>query len=148
MPLLISIGIVTLSGAAGGIINALVSDKGFMMPSEETAEGVCVIRPGFAGNIFLGAVCALIFWGLYGTFCSAAAGLISADIPITISTITYAILLGLGGARWLTNKVNKKLLSTAANAAGASRASFENVQNIPIVTSARTFSMAKEMYHK
>ena len=49
----------------GGIINALVSDNGFVKPSEETAGEVTIIRPGFAGNILLGAVAAFISWGLY-----------------------------------------------------------------------------------
>lgn len=142
-----------LSGAAGGIINALVRDNGFIMPGKETTEGVSIIWPGFAGNIFLGALSAFISWGLYELFSNAilngnATGFISADIPITISIITDAVLVSIVGARWLTNEVNKKLLSAAANAACASKASFNDIRKIPIVTSARTFSMAKEMYHK
>ena len=68
MPMLIPIGVIMLSGAIGGIINALVSDNGFIKPSEETAGEVTIIRPGFAGNILLGAVAAFISWGLYGAF--------------------------------------------------------------------------------
>jgi len=49
--MLIPIGIVMLSGAVGGIVNALVSDNGFVRPSEETQGDVTIIRPGFAGNI-------------------------------------------------------------------------------------------------
>jgi len=142
-----------LSGAAGGIINALVRDNGLIMPGKKTAEGVNIIWPGFAGNIFLGAVCAFIFWGLCELFSNSilngnATGFITADIPITISVITYAVLVGIVGARWLTNEVDKKLQSMAANAAGTSKASFNDIRKIPIAASARTFSMAKEMYHK
>jgi len=68
MPMLIPIGVIMLSGAVGGIINALVSDNGFVKPSEETAGEVTIIRPGFAGNILLGSVAAFISWGLYGAF--------------------------------------------------------------------------------
>ena len=151
--MLISIGIVMLSGAAGGIINALVSDNGFIIPSEETVEGASIIRPGFAGNIFLGAVCAFISWGLYGVFNNTviygnATGFISADIPITISAVACTVLVGVGGARWLTNEVDKKLQSIAAKAAVASKTSLDDVRKIPIVMPARPFYVAKEMYHK
>lgn len=56
------------SGAVGGIVNALVSDNGFVRPSEETAGDVTIIRPGIAGNLILGSVAAFISWGLYGAF--------------------------------------------------------------------------------
>ena len=69
--MLIPIGIIMLSGAVGGIVNALVSDNGFIKPSEETAGDVTIIRPGFAGNILLGGMAAFISWGLYGAFSNA-----------------------------------------------------------------------------
>ncbi|MCX6669756.1 MAG: hypothetical protein NTV25_08150 [Methanothrix sp.] len=58
-----SIGIIMLSGAVGGIINALVSDNGFIKPREESAGDVTIIRPGFAGNVLLGGAAAFISWG-------------------------------------------------------------------------------------
>jgi hypothetical protein len=56
--------IILLSGAFGGIINAIISDNGFIRPREETVDSVTIIRPGLAGNILLGAVAAFISWGL------------------------------------------------------------------------------------
>jgi len=37
MTMLVPIGVIMLSGAVGGIVNALVSDNGFIKPSEESA---------------------------------------------------------------------------------------------------------------
>ena len=151
MPMLIPIGIIMLSGAIGGIVNALVSDNGFIKPSEETAGEVTIIRPGFAGNILLGAVAAFVSWGLYGAFSNAVlfgttSGIGTDDITVSIASIAGALLVGIGGARWLTNEVDKKLLRTAAATAAASKSSFDDSQKIAIATPAQAFNIAKKMY--
>lgn len=151
MPMLIPIGVIMLSGAVGGIINALVSDNGFVKPSEETAGEVTIVRPGFAGNILLGAVAAFISWGLYGAFSNTvlfgtATGLGTDDITVSIASIAGALLVGIGGARWLTNEVDKKLLRTAAATAAASKANFDDSQRIAVASPAQAFNIAKKMY--
>jgi hypothetical protein len=151
MSMLMPIGIIALSGAVGGVINALVSDNGFIKPREETAENVTIIRPGFAGNILLGGVAAFISWGLYGAFSSnivygAVSGAGAEEVSVTISSIAGAILVGIGGARWLTNEVDKRLLRTAASTAAASRESFDDAQKIAVSTPAQAFNIAKKMY--
>jgi hypothetical protein len=152
MSFLEPIGIILLSGAFGGIINAIVSDNGFIRPREETVDNVTIVRPGFAGNILLGAVAAFISWGLYGAFSGAIiygseTGLV-ANISLSISTVAGAILIGIGGARWLTNEVDKTLLRTAAVTAAASRSSYEESQRIAIATPAQAFNIAKKMYEE
>ncbi len=150
MPMLIPIGIIMLSGAIGGIVNALVSDNGFIKPSEENAGEVTIIRPGFAGNILLGAVAAFISWGLYGAFANTVlfgtTGLGADEVSVSISSIAGALLVGIGGARWLTNEVDKKLLRTAAATAAASKANFDDSQKIAIASPAQAFNIAKKMY--
>ncbi len=151
--MLLPIGIIILSGAIGGIINALVSDNGFVKPREENAGDVTIIRPGFAGNILLGGVAAFISWGLYGAFSNAivygaVTGSGTTEISVTISAIAGAVLVGIGGARWLTNEVDKKLLRTAAAAAAASKASFDDSQKIAVATPAQAFNIAKKMYQE
>ena len=151
MSMLMPIGIIALSGAVGGVINALVSDNGFIKPREETAENVTIIRPGFAGNILLGGAAAFISWGLYGAFSSAivygaANGAGTTEVSVTISSIAGAVLVGIGGARWLTNEVDKRLLRTAASTAAASRESFDEAQKIAVSTPAQAFNIAKKMY--
>jgi hypothetical protein len=151
MSLLVPLGIILLSGAFGGIINAIISDNGFIRPREETVDNVTIVRPGFMGNILLGAVAAFISWGLYGAYSAvivyiSGTGLGTEEISISISTIAGAILIGIGGARWLTNEVDKTLLRTAAVTAAASRASYDESQRIAIATPAQAFNIAKKMY--
>lgn len=151
MSLLVPLGIILLSGAFGGIINAIVSDNGFIRPREETVDNITIVRPGFLGNILLGAVAAFISWGLYGAYSAvivyiAGTGLGTEGISISVSTIAGAILIGIGGARWLTNEVDKTLLRTAAVTAAASRASYDESQRIAISTPAQAFNIAKRMY--
>ena len=91
MTMLVPIGVIMLSGAVGGIVNALVSDNGFIKPSEESAGEVTIIRPGFAGNVLLGAVAAFVSWGLYGAFANTAlfgtvTGIGTEEISVSISS--------------------------------------------------------------
>lgn len=151
--MLIPFGIIMLSGGVGGIVNALVSDNGFVRPIKETAGSVTIIRPGFAGNILLGAVAAFISWGLYGAFSNVAvwgalSGPGTAEVTVSISSIAGAVLVGIGGAHWLTNEVDKKLLQTAAVTAAASKASFDDSERIATATPARAFNIAKKMYQQ
>jgi hypothetical protein len=151
--MLIPIGIVMFSGAIGGMVNALVSENGFVRPSEEAAGGVVIIRPGFAGNMLLGAVAAFISWGLYGAFSSVViwgslTGMGTADISVSIASVSGAILIGMGGARWLTNEVDKKLLRTAASIAAAAEPSFDDSQSIATASPAQAFQIAKKMYQE
>jgi hypothetical protein len=46
------------AGAIGGVVNALMSDNGFILPRAEEGEGFSVIRPGYLGNVLIGAVAA------------------------------------------------------------------------------------------
>jgi hypothetical protein len=149
--ILLSIGFILLGGALGGIINAIMSDNGFIWPREEKIDNVSIIRPGFAGNILLGSVAAFVSWGLYGSFSGAIiygslSGIGAEDVSVSISAMAGAILIGIGGARWLTNEVDKTLLKTAAVTAAASRPSPEGSQSITVSTPAQAFNIAKKMY--
>jgi len=148
--MLIPIGIIMISGAMGGFVNALVSDNGFIKPSEEVSGDVTIVRPGFAGNILLGGMAAFISWGLYGSFSNTVVyGATSIpgtnEISVSISTISGAVLVGMGGARWLTNEVDKKLLRNAAANAAASRGFVDESRKIAASTPAQALKIAKKM---
>ena len=51
-------------GAAGGIVNALLTDNGFILPKKEEKDNTKIIRPGFLVNIFIGGIAAVVSWGL------------------------------------------------------------------------------------
>ncbi|MBD2255510.1 hypothetical protein [Nostoc parmelioides] len=123
--------IIACAGAVGGLINALLSDNGFVLPrTEKINNGNSIIRPGFIGNVLIGAISAAISWGLYGPM----AYYVIAGSPnlnqnpvessgITLSSLVGAVLVGVGGARWLTNEVDKTLLKVAASEAASKVAS-------------------------
>jgi hypothetical protein len=122
-----------IAGIIGGGINALISDNGFMLPSPEPAgEGKAIIRPGFIGNIFIGITAAIVSWMLYGPFASACmmgCTLTQAPVTLTFAGFGGAVIIALGGARWLNAEVDKKMLLSAAiisqgsdNNQGAARA--------------------------
>lgn len=114
MPEWVPVAIILLSGGVGGIINALLGDNGFKGLHAESMDNVHIVRPGFLGNILLGATAAFISWGLYdmssgAVIYGAPAELGGDGISISISTIAGAILMGVGGARWLNNETDKAL---------------------------------------
>lgn len=52
------------AGGVGGVVNALMTDNGFALPRfEQVTTGVNILRPGFVGNVIIGAVAALMILG-------------------------------------------------------------------------------------
>jgi len=119
--------VVFAAGGFGGAVNALMSDNGFLLPRPESVGGATIWRPGFLGNILIGGVSAVISWGLYGPFAArvivgASEGGPSAPAGLTLSALVGGLLVGVAGARWLTNEVDKTALRTAASQAAAGAA--------------------------
>ena len=112
--------LVFAAGGVGGVVNALLSDNGFVVPRGEQAAQTSVTRPGLLVNLVLGGVAAVVSWGLYGPlageFLAGGAPPAAGQTPpgLTLAGFVGAVLVGMGGARWLTNEVDKKLLRAAA----------------------------------
>jgi hypothetical protein len=148
-------------GAVGGVANALISDNGFVLPKRETAAGANVLRPGFIGNIILGAIAAVVFWGLYGPF--AEVNVVGDDpreapnvagatreqeddkVGETLAGLIGALVIGAGGARVITSEVDKKLLRATATEAATKPASSEKVAEIANATPAAALNIAAAM---
>jgi len=116
-------GVIVFFGALGGVINALMSDSGFIMPGRYDEGGNKVWKPGVLGNMLLGAAAAFITWGLYGPFTELV--LMPPDpktqATLTLSALVGAFLVGIGGSRIITSEVEKSVLSrTAVQAANLS----------------------------
>lgn len=151
MPLIAELWAILLTGALGGAINAFISDNGFVLPREENINNVVIFRPGFIGNIIIGAIASLVTWGLTGSYSNAVifgpqAGIGTEDIGTQISALASSLLVGIGGARTLTNEVDKSLLKIAAVTAAASNQSYEEAQRIAVSTPSEAFNVAKKMY--
>jgi hypothetical protein len=109
----------------GGVLNAFLSDNGFILPRREAG----ILCPGFLSNVLVGTLSAVTSWGLYGSGAgvelakSAAAGAPRAEISLTLGALAGALLVGVGGARWITNEADKRLLKEGIKMAGEKRLS-------------------------
>jgi hypothetical protein len=148
------LGAVCFAGAIGGLINALLTDNGFALPqSKKLDDGVSVLRPGCLGNILVGAIAAGVSWGLYGPLATfdiigtkeALKSNPPEEISLSLSSLAGAILVGIGGARWLTNEVDKTLLKAAASKAITAPASPEAAGLMALATPAGAWDIAERL---
>lgn len=131
------IGFIALAGALGGVGNAISTDNSFALPRPVKDGKVTVAwQAGIVGNIVISVIAALISWGLYGPSGSLlivgtppACGT-PVPVSLTVATLATAVLIGYGGARWLTNEVDKKILRATASAAASGAASDEKATAI------------------
>jgi hypothetical protein len=139
------------AGAVGGLANALLSDNGFILPKYETTGGAGILRIGVLGNMFIGALAAGVSWGLYGPSANAAIlgaqpeGTVTAPVVLTIATLFSAVLIGVGGSRWLTNEIDKGLLRAAASKAAGASASGAAAAQIATATPAQALRIATDL---
>ncbi len=142
--------IVLLAGAIGGVVNALMTDNGFILPKYENASGNKILRPGVIGNVLIGAIAAVISWGLYGPFANfiILPNKPGIDPPsITVAAFVGAMLVGVAGAKWLSNETDKKLLKAAASAAAAGKPSADAPIKMMAATPAKALEIAQALNH-
>jgi len=145
------LAVICAGGAIGGIVNALLSDNGFLLPQAATVDQLKIIRPGFLGNILISAVAAGVSWGLYGPFTTAViigpapAGTPPLQPNLTMSALVGAVLVGIAGAKWLTNEVDKKLLKAAASTAASAQPRPGVHQQMMLATPAQALTIAKNL---
>ena len=152
MDMWIVLGVVCVAGAIGGIVNALLSDNGFLLPCKHPVdgkEGQYIILPGALGNVILGAIAAVVSWGLYGQFGDMVlVGPLAAASPkLTVAAFVAGVLVGMGGARVLTNEVDKRLLRAAASEAAEAASNPNAAARIWRASPAKASKIASAMSH-
>jgi len=100
--------LITIAGALGGVVNALLTDNGFILPRLQST----ILCPGFLSNVLVGAFAAFSSWSFYGSGASVELATLTerATISLRFSALAGAFLVGVAGARWITNEVDKQLL--------------------------------------
>lgn len=109
--------LISLAGAVGGVINAMLSGHRLTLPSYQ--EGVWC--PGFIGNVLIGAVAALTSWALYGSGAGVELGsnpTLRAEISLKLPALAGALMVGMAGAKWLTSESDKGLYKESIKEAG------------------------------
>ena len=120
------------AGAIGGVVNALLSDNKFPLP-KRVEDVLC---PGFITNVLVGALAAFASWASYGSGAgvelakTAAEGVERAQISLTFSALSGAFIVGVGGARWITNEVDKRLLKESVKVAAEKKVPRERCEKI------------------
>lgn len=145
---------VALAGGIGGVVNALINDKGFRLPGKVPVDGGTIFQPGWSGNVVLGALAAVISWGLYGPLAThVIAGTVEASknpansdgVVLVLSSLVGAALVGVAGARWFTNEVDKNLLRAAASKAAGGAGSPDAARRIALAQPLEALQIAQAM---
>jgi hypothetical protein len=116
--------------------------------------GGTILRPGYLGNMLIGTVSALVSWGLYGPLGTyVVAGIAEAikanpapeRLGLSLASLVGGLLVGVGGARWLSNEVDKNLLRAAASSAASKPPSDDASKRIAMATPSEALNVAKAM---
>src|SRR4029077_19516136 len=93
-----AIALIMAFGMVGGFINAFLTDQGLTLPSvDRLPNGQKILRPGFAGNVAMGGVAAIILAGLYSPLGAVEIGTWPGpNLHLTIGSLAGALLSGIG----------------------------------------------------
>jgi hypothetical protein len=67
-------------------------------------------------------------------------------VGLSLASLVWAIFVRIGGACWLTSKVDKNLLSAAATKAAGAQSSAPASQQIALAKPAQALNIAKAMH--
>ena len=96
-------------------MNALITDNGFVLPRKHRG----VLCPGFISNVLVGAFAAFASWAFYGSGAGIDLAQEAARVQISLrfSALAGAFLVGVAGAKWITNEADKRLLKESVKVA-------------------------------
>ncbi|MGO9268037.1 MAG: hypothetical protein ACLQBA_24630 [Candidatus Binataceae bacterium] len=129
MRTLYAVGLIVGFGMVGGFFNALLTEQGLTLPGiDRNPGGHRILRLGFFGNVVTGGITAIVLAGLYSPL-----GAVEIDaaqpvnLHLTLASLAGALLSGVGGARLLTQEVDKRYNElTEKNLASAAKTVTDN----------------------
>ena len=120
-----------IAGAVGGLINALLTDNRSPLPQKEPDGARGVSQPGLLVNILLGALAGILSAMLYGQYSQLPiTGIVTGELIPKLVSVGSAVIIGMGGARWLTAEADKRFLKAAAVQAAGTDASQSRANDI------------------
>jgi hypothetical protein len=108
MTLFVALVFLFVFGTGGGMVNALLVDRGLVLPRLDRLPDQTVLRLGFVGNMIVGGFAALMIGGLYGPISAVEIGGRAATMHLTFSSFAAAILTGAAGSRVFTQEIGKR----------------------------------------
>ena len=123
------VSLISLAGAIGGVINALLSGHSrIILPTYQ--DGVWC--PGVITNVLIGAVAAVTSWALYGSGAAVELGStnLRAEISLKLPALAGALLVGMAGAKWLTSQSDKSLFKESVKEAGKKSLTAQQCENV------------------
>lgn len=120
--------LIAVAGGLGGVVNALITDNGFILP--QTRRGIWCL--GFLSNVLVGGFAAFSSWAFYGSGAAVDVAQITEQTQISLrfSALAGAFLVGVAGAKWITNEVDKKLLKESVKVAGTKKLTAEECEQL------------------
>jgi hypothetical protein len=120
--------LITLAGGLGGVVNALITDNGFALPKSE--RGIWCL--GFIANVLVGAFAAFSSWAFYGSGAGIDLANVTerTEISLRFSALAGALMVGVAGAKWITNEVDKKLLKESVKVVGPKQLSAASCEEL------------------
>ena len=110
MSVLRSLLIIAIAGGIGGLLHSFLVDNTLGKPKQGLfGWGLALIF-----NVFTGSAASAMSWGLYGPLSSypilgpLPEGNTPPALTLTLSVLVSAVMIGLGGPRWLQSEMDKK----------------------------------------
>ncbi|PWU05473.1 MAG: hypothetical protein C5B51_14515 [Terriglobia bacterium] len=132
--------LIIAAGAIGGFVNALLSSNGFALPRR--IEGIWC--PGALSTILIGAFAAFASWAFYGSGADFDVADANAIVHLRFSAVAGAFLVGVVGAKWITNEADKGLLKESVKVAAGKEISKEDAPAIASGTALEVFHKVKQ----
>ena len=93
-------------GALGGIANCAITGE-FALPRFDKNNNVW--RPGWIGNVIVGAIAAVVVGGMYGPLAHYVVNAPKQTLPeLTVAQLLGAVVVGLGGGNILTQLTQRQ----------------------------------------
>ena len=133
--------LICTAGAAGGLVNAMISQNGFVLPKH--IEGLWC--PGAVSTIVAGTFAAFASWAFYGSGATIDIADVSARPHLQMPALAGAFLVGVVGAKWITNEADKSILRESTKIAGTkTQMTQEQAQEIASGTPLQVLKKVKE----
>jgi len=133
------IGLVVLMGCLGSLGSSFVGDSGWHLPMNEDG----IVRPGYLGNMLVGALAALASWGMQKN--AVLIGGPATTLTFSTADLAHAIVIGFAGASWFKSHIEKVILQRTAVVAASKAADPAAANQIATSTPMEALRVAKRM---